>query len=75
LLKYLKSGNLIEFSKNIDFLKEIFSIPSLEELNIEQNTIGTKGLKFICEFLKENSHISKLTLDGIEKILLLQILL
>jgi hypothetical protein len=47
-------------------LKEILSIPSLEELNIKQNTIAQKGLECICEFLKENTNISKLTLNGIE---------
>jgi Ran GTPase-activating protein (RanGAP) involved in mRNA processing and transport len=62
---FLNQGNNFDFQKNFNSFKSILSIPKLTELDIKQNTLGKKGLKYLCEFLENNTTLEYLSFIGI----------
>jgi hypothetical protein len=60
----LKLGNGFDFSKNLNFFKNILNIPSLIDLNIKSNILGKNELKFLCEFLQTNTTLEFLSFSG-----------
>jgi hypothetical protein len=62
LVKFDMEGNEFDFSKNMNLLRELLEIPTLNELRISENKLGSNGVKFLCDFLE--TTISKLCFSG-----------
>jgi hypothetical protein len=64
LQTFKMSGNKFDFSKNFNLFKELLNIPSLEEFCIKFNKIGKIGVEYLSDFLRHNSTLLKLEING-----------
>jgi Ran GTPase-activating protein (RanGAP) involved in mRNA processing and transport len=60
----LIKGCEINFSSNFNLFKNILWIPTLKKLNLKGNHFGEKGLRYLCEFIQENTKLESLEFYG-----------
>jgi Ran GTPase-activating protein (RanGAP) involved in mRNA processing and transport len=52
------------FFSNLDLLRNLVSIPSLENFYIRENHLGRLGVEILCNKLKQDSNLKTLSFNG-----------